>query len=65
MAPFVKRTGVVERIKELGLQPYVVHGVNEVSDKEKQPHIDAIVVESLAVVCRFSPSGVPVMSELT
>ena len=62
MAPFAKRTilfvdtlfdqtGVVDRIKELGLRPYVVHEVREVADKEKCPHIDTIVVDSLTVVC--------------
>ncbi|KAJ3516880.1 hypothetical protein NLJ89_g859 [Agrocybe chaxingu] len=60
MAPFQKRTilfvdtlfdntGVVHRIKELGLRPHVVHEVSEVSDKEKCPHIDTIVVDSLQV----------------
>lgn len=64
MAPFAKRTilfvdtlfdhtGVVERIKELGLRPYVVHEVNEVSDKEKCPHIDTIAVDSLTVVRHY------------
>lgn len=66
MAPFAKRTilfvdtlfdqtGVVERIKELGLRPYVVHDVAEVSDKEKCPHIDTIVVDSLAIVRPIFP----------
>lgn len=61
MSPFAKRTilfvdtlhdetGVVERIKELSLRPYVVHHVGEVADKEKCPHIDTIVVDSLSVV---------------
>lgn len=61
MAAFVKRTmlfvdslfdqiGVVDRIKELGLRPYVVHEVADVADKEKCPHIDTIVVDSLSVV---------------
>lgn len=57
MVPFANRTilfvdtlfdhcGVVERVKELRLRPYVVHEVNEISDKEKYPHIDTIVVDS-------------------
>jgi len=61
MAPFAKRTilfvdtlrdttGVVGRIKELGLRPYAVHEVSEVADKDKCPHIDTIVVDSLPVV---------------
>ena len=61
MAPFAKRTilfvdtlgdrtGVVERIKELGLQPFVVRDVGEVADKERCPHIDTILVDSLSVV---------------
>jgi len=65
MAPFAKRTilfvdtlfdttCVVDRIKELGLRPYVVHEVNEVADKDKCPHIDTIVVDSLTVVSLFS-----------
>ena len=76
MAPFAKRTilfvdtlfdhtGVVERIKELGLRPYVVHEVNEVSDKEKCPHIDTIVVDSLTIVRHYLLLfGVPVLSGL-
>ena len=61
MSPFSKRTilfvdtlfdttGVVDRIKELGLRPFVVHGVSEVADKDKFPHIDTIVVDSLSMV---------------
>ncbi|KAF4622058.1 hypothetical protein D9613_009580 [Agrocybe pediades] len=57
MAAFAKRTilfvdtlfdttGVVDRIKELGLRPYVVHEVKEVADKERCPHIDTIVVDN-------------------
>ena len=64
MAPFAKRTilfvdtlrdttGVVNRIKDLGLRPYTVHEVFEVSDKERCPHIDTIVVDSIPVVCFF------------
>ena len=66
MAPFAKRTilfvdtlydktGVVERITELGLKPFVVHVVGSLADKEQCPHIDTIVVDSLAVVCLFFP----------
>jgi osomolarity two-component system, sensor histidine kinase NIK1 len=44
------RTGVVDRIKDLCLRPYVVHLVSEVADKERCPHIDTIVVDSLTVV---------------
>jgi osomolarity two-component system sensor histidine kinase NIK1 len=62
MAPFAKRTilfvdtlrdttGVVDRIKDLGLRPHMDHEVSEVVDKEKCPHIDTIVVDSLTVVC--------------
>lgn len=61
MQPFVKRTilfvdtlydqtGVVHRIRDLGLRPFVVHEVGEVSDKERCPHVDTIVVDSLTVV---------------
>ena len=61
MAPFANRTilfvdtlfdttGVFDRVKELGLKPYVVHEVSEVVDKEKCPHIDTIVVDSLTIV---------------
>ncbi|KAJ8482196.1 hypothetical protein ONZ45_g15040 [Pleurotus djamor] len=60
MAPFARRTimfmdtlydatGVVERIMELGLRPFVVHEPTEVADKEKCPHIDTIVVDSLSM----------------
>ncbi len=62
MAPFGNRnilfvdtlydnTGVVERIQELGLRPYVIHDPLEVADKASCPHIDTIVVDSLSVVC--------------
>ena len=44
------RTGVVQRVLELGLRPYVVHSVAEVADKTTCPHIDTIVVDSLSVV---------------
>lgn len=44
------RTGVVQRILELGLRPYVVHDVCEVADKATCPHIDTMVVDSLNVV---------------
>jgi len=64
MAAFAKRTilfvdtlfdttAVVDRIKDLGLRPHVVHEVNEVADKDKCPHIDTIVVDSLTVVSPF------------
>ncbi|KAG0694624.1 hypothetical protein DFH29DRAFT_959340 [Suillus ampliporus] len=60
MQPFQKRailfvdtlidtTGVVQRIQELGLRPYVIHDVSEVADKERCPHIDTIVVDSLSM----------------
>ncbi|KAF8990572.1 hypothetical protein BDQ17DRAFT_1371736 [Cyathus striatus] len=60
MAPFSKRTilfmdtlrdmtGVVDRIQDLGLRPVVAHQVGEVADKERCPHIDTIVVDSLSV----------------
>ncbi|ETW76839.1 hypothetical protein HETIRDRAFT_389878 [Heterobasidion irregulare TC 32-1] len=60
MAPFANRnilfvdtlhdrTGVVDRIQELGLRPYVVHDAMEVADKGSCPHIDTIVVDSLSV----------------
>ncbi|EED77891.1 hypothetical histidine kinase [Postia placenta Mad-698-R] len=41
------RTGVVQRIMDVGLRPYVVHEVCEVADKATCPHIDTIVVDSL------------------
>jgi osomolarity two-component system sensor histidine kinase NIK1 len=45
------RTGVVDRIQELGLKPYVIHDLLGVADKATCPHIDTIVVDSLSVVC--------------
>ncbi|TFK18039.1 hypothetical protein FA15DRAFT_731614 [Coprinopsis marcescibilis] len=61
MQPFAKRTilfvdtlgdttGVADRISELNLRPHIIHEVSEVADKEKCPHIDTIVVDSLSVV---------------
>ncbi|KAJ6510922.1 hypothetical protein C8R45DRAFT_965573 [Mycena sanguinolenta] len=60
LSPFTKRTilfvdtlhddsDVEDRISELGLVPVVVHDVSEVADKEKCPHIDTIIVDSLTV----------------
>jgi osomolarity two-component system, sensor histidine kinase NIK1 len=49
------QTGVVHRIRELGLKPFVVHDVASLADKDKCPHIDTIVVDSLTVV-RFPQS---------
>jgi osomolarity two-component system, sensor histidine kinase NIK1 len=45
------RTGVVDRIQELRLKPYVIQDPRAVADKAKCPHIDTIVVDSLSVVC--------------
>ncbi|KAG2070845.1 CheY-like protein [Suillus decipiens] len=42
-------TGVVQTIQELRLRPYVVHDVSEVADKERCPHIETIVVDSLSM----------------
>jgi osomolarity two-component system sensor histidine kinase NIK1 len=61
MSPFNKRTilfvdtlhdttGVVHRIQELQLKPFVAHEVSDVADKARCPHIDTIVVDSLNVV---------------
>ena len=61
MSPFSKWTilfvdtlfdtmGIVDRIKGLNLRLFVVHGVSEVADKDKSPHIDTIVVDSLSMV---------------
>ncbi|KAF6761431.1 hypothetical protein DFP72DRAFT_1150968 [Ephemerocybe angulata] len=61
MVPFVMRTilfvdmlrdktGVVNRIKELNLHPYVVHEAMDVENKEMCPHIDTIVMDSLSVL---------------
>lgn len=49
-------TNVVERMKELGLRPHVVHSVSEVADKDKCPHVDTIVVDTLSTVS--GPLGV-------
>lgn len=45
------KTGVVDRIAQLGLKPHVVHSVTEVSNESQCPHIDTVVVDSLTVVC--------------
>ena len=61
MQPFAKRTllfvdtlndrtGVADRILELGLKPYIVKDVMQVANKEHCPHIDTILVDSLVVV---------------
>ena len=74
MVPFVKRTilfvdifwdttGVVDQVKDLGLRLYVMHEVSRVTDQEKCPHIDTIVVDSLTVVCffLFSPCALKII----
>lgn len=43
------RTGVVQRIQELGLRLYHVHDVSEVADKERCSQYDTIVVDSLSM----------------
>jgi osomolarity two-component system, sensor histidine kinase NIK1 len=43
------RTGVVDRIQELRLKPYVIHYSLEVADKATCPYIDIIFVDSLSV----------------
>ncbi|KZT34623.1 HAMP TYPE histidine kinase, partial [Sistotremastrum suecicum HHB10207 ss-3] len=43
------RTGVAQRIATIGLRPYVVHDVDDVSDKDTCPHVDTILVDSLSV----------------
>ena len=45
------RTGVVDRVQELGLKPCVIHDLLDVADKAACPHIDIIFVDSLSVVC--------------
>jgi len=42
-------TGVVQRIQELGLKAYVTHDISDVADKERCPHFDTIVVDSLTM----------------
>ncbi|KAJ3772474.1 histidine kinase [Lentinula raphanica] len=60
MSPFAKRailfvdtlydkTGVVDRIRELGLTPHVRHTVSELANKDNCPHFDTIVVDSLSM----------------
>ncbi|KAJ3966094.1 hypothetical protein EV361DRAFT_936694 [Lentinula raphanica] len=59
MSPFAKRailfvdtlydkTGVVDRIRELGLTPHVKHTVSELVNKDNCPHFNTIVVDSLS-----------------
>jgi len=59
MSPFAKRTilfvdtmydttGVVDRIRELGLKPFVVHDVQKLVNKDACPHFETIVVDSLS-----------------
>lgn len=50
-------TGVVQRIQELGLKAYITHDISDIADKERCPHFDTIVVDSLTMVCcvNFSP----------
>ncbi|KAH8104366.1 hypothetical protein DFH11DRAFT_1883396 [Phellopilus nigrolimitatus] len=43
------RTAVVDRILELGLKPFTVKDIMQVAEKERCPHIDTILVDSLNV----------------
>ncbi|KAF9244482.1 hypothetical protein BU15DRAFT_85871 [Melanogaster broomeanus] len=45
----VDTTGVVQRIQELGLKAYMQHDIADISDKERCPHFDTIVVDSLTM----------------
>ncbi|KIJ62480.1 hypothetical protein HYDPIDRAFT_114607 [Hydnomerulius pinastri MD-312] len=40
-------TGVVQRIQELGFKAHASRDITEISDKERCPHFDTIVVDSL------------------
>jgi osomolarity two-component system, sensor histidine kinase NIK1 len=44
------RTGLQDRVLELGLKPYVVHDINEVKEKEGCPQFDTVIVDSIEVV---------------
>ncbi|KAG1783677.1 hypothetical protein EV702DRAFT_1190702 [Suillus placidus] len=44
------KDAAIPQIQELGLRPYVIHDVSEVANKERCPHIDTIVVDSLSMV---------------
>ena len=44
-------TGVADQIRELRLEPYVIHDPRAVADKATCPHIDTIIVDSLSAVC--------------
>ena len=44
-------TGVADRIQELRLKPYVIHDLRAVAGRATCPQINAIVVDSLSVVC--------------
>jgi len=48
IVPFSKRT--ILFVDMLGLKPHVVHSVAEVMDKDKCPHKDTIVVNTLNTV---------------
>lgn len=61
MAPFSGRTilyidtacegeGVTKLIQTMGLRPYVVHDITGVSNRERCPHVDTILLDSLAIV---------------
>ena len=67
IAPFAQRTilfvdtlrdttGLADMIRQLGLNVRVVNGISEVADKEKCPHIDTIVTDSLPVVWKLVSS---------
>jgi osomolarity two-component system sensor histidine kinase NIK1 len=51
-------TNVVARMRELGLKAHVVHSVSEVVDKDKCPHVDTIVVDTLSTVSGLFDLGV-------
>lgn len=58
------RKGVADRVNELGLRPYVAKDVSQVADKERYPHIDTILVDSLTVVSTNSHSYSHLVSQV-
>lgn len=61
MAPFAGRTilyidtsrkgdGVVKLIMHMGLKAHVVHDITSVTDRERCPHVDTILLDSLNIV---------------
>ena len=58
------RTGVVKQLEDLGLRPYIIKAVSQVSQKETCPHFDTILVDTLTAVSSPLPLSVQALKSI-